>query len=99
MLLVHFSLLSGVPGFSCLVLLAQASPENEKKKEKCGAKEFCCIPDVKYIPSNPVEKQQTICEPKDSEWHKHILSNVYTGFETSRRAIFDCTANPLLKNV
>ena len=40
------------------------SQENEKKKEKCGAKEFCCIPDVKYIPSNPVEKQQTICEPK-----------------------------------
>uniref|UniRef100_A0A7N5P1N6 Beta-defensin n=1 Tax=Ailuropoda melanoleuca TaxID=9646 RepID=A0A7N5P1N6_AILME len=36
--------------------------ENEKKKEKCGTKKTCCIPDVKHIPLYPVEKQQMTCE-------------------------------------
>ncbi|XP_021544991.1 beta-defensin 115 [Neomonachus schauinslandi] len=42
----------------------QSCKENEKKKEKCGAKKFCCIPDVKHLPSYRVEIQQMTCEAK-----------------------------------
>ncbi|XP_027974634.1 beta-defensin 115 [Eumetopias jubatus] len=43
----------------------QSCKENEKKKEKCGwGKKIGCIPDVKHLPSYPVEKQQMTCEAK-----------------------------------
>ncbi|XP_032715262.1 beta-defensin 115 [Lontra canadensis] len=64
----------------------QSCKENERKKEKCGEKKICCIPDVKCEPTYSVEKQQMTYEAKDLERHKHILSDICIGCETSRRA-------------
>lgn len=38
--------------------------ENERKKERCGEKKICCIPDVKREPTYSVEKQKMTYEAK-----------------------------------
>ncbi|XP_044604250.1 beta-defensin 115 [Equus asinus] len=32
--------------------------ENEKRKERCGARKFCCIPAFKHKPSDRLVKQE-----------------------------------------
>ncbi|XP_032209554.1 beta-defensin 115 [Mustela erminea] len=64
----------------------QSCKENERKKERCGEKKICCIPDVKRELPYSVEKQQMTYQAKDLERHKHILSDICIGCETSRGA-------------